>query len=218
MTIQPKTPRNSATNPKWSKTNKRSNCMTFSTGIQAGSLRTTHRFSRAGRPLLEETDLDRESVDKTGKLSLTVLGGNIKTTEEFQLGSKRTIDPHDLIATDVLSYLQSNQLISVDVTNAPHGALVIALGTLVFADRHILELATVIFDGLIADEERKPKSQQDKSLIQSWKFIKNFLGKIPLPSAFLLQTNDGVQLAGAIKEAGMEEPISTYYFKHCTGN
>src|SRR5260370_25709548 len=41
-----------------------------------------------------------------------------------------------------------------------------------------------------------------------------FLKAIALPSAFLFKTNDQILVAGTIKEAGMEEPISSYYFKH----
>jgi len=42
------------------------------------------------------------------------------------------------------------------------------------------------------------------------------LQKISLPSAFILQTSEGTQVVGTIKEAGMEEAISNYYFKHGT--
>lgn len=165
---------------------------------------------------LEEISSDRESVDKAGKLNLQLVAGDLKNTQETQASSKRVIDPHDVITTDVLSFLQSNELINTDIDGAPHGSLVLAQGTLVFADRHMLELAIVVFDNMVADEERKPRSQQNKATIQGYKFIKNFLAKIPLPSAFLLQTHHGIQIAGTIKEAGMEEPISTYYFKHGT--
>ena len=44
--------------------------------------------------------------------------------------------------------------------------------------------------------------------------IQGILGAVAIPSAFMLQVNDGRQLAGTLKEAGMEEPISTYHFKH----
>ncbi len=162
---------------------------------------------------LEEADSDRESLEKGGKIDLQIVSGDLKTTQETQSSSKRVIDPHDVITTDVLSFLRSSELINDDIEGSPHGSLVLAEGTLVFADRHILELAIVAFDSVIADEARKPKSQQNRATVQGYKFIKEFLTKIPLPSAFLLQTSDGIQIAGTLKEAGMEEPISTYYYK-----
>jgi hypothetical protein len=44
----------------------------------------------------------------------------------------------------------------------------------------------------------------------------DFLSKPVLPSAFLLHMPSGLQIAGTIKDSGMEEPISGYYFKHGT--
>jgi hypothetical protein len=41
--------------------------------------------------------------------------------------------------------------------------------------------------------------------------IEGLFHKVPLPSAFVLQTAD-VQLAGTLKDEGMAEPISSYYF------
>lgn len=165
---------------------------------------------------LEQTDSDKETVDRSGKLNLQVVGGDIKIAEEIQNLSKRTIDPHELLTTDVLSYLQSNELVSSSVDDAPHGSLVIAQGTLIFVDRHTLELAVTAYGAIVAEEQKKPPKQRDNAAIQTFKLIKDFLNKVSLPSAFLLQTEAGLQIAGTIKEIGLEETISSYYFKHGT--
>lgn len=92
----------------------------------------------------------------------------------------------------------------------------LAQGTLVFMDRSMAELAVLSIDITVSEEERKPKAQQNREVLQQIKFIKGFLSKLFLPSAFLLLTEDGSQIAGTIKEEGMEEPIASYYFKHGT--
>lgn len=163
----------------------------------------------------EETDADRETRDRGLGGNLQVISGNVGKSEETSSISKRTIDPADLIPSDVLSSLQDGSFIKTDVAAAPHGALVQAKGTIVFADRHILEMSAVVFQGLIASEKQKPKNKQDKDALQSYMMIEGLLHKVPLPSAFVLQTAD-VKIAGTLKDEGMEEPISSYYFRHGT--
>lgn len=68
---------------------------------------------------------------------------------------------------------------------------------------------------LVSADAKKPKHQRDKN-IQSMELLAMFLDALTIPSAFLLQASDGLQIAGTLKETGMEEPISTYYFKHGT--
>lgn len=165
---------------------------------------------------LEKMATERKSVDVGGKLDLHLVSGDRKSTEEVSDSDKRTIDPHDLIVTDVLSYLVANGHALEDVAEAPHGSLVILKGTVVFVDRLIAEVALVAFDNLISSQPNKSKSAEDKAALQGLKAMKDVLQKIPLPSAFIMQTVDEVQVVGTIKEAGMEENISNYYFKHGT--
>lgn len=165
---------------------------------------------------LEETNSERDSTDRGAKVDLHVAGGDVKRTQEVSTASKQVTDPHDVITTDVLSFLTDNEHIHSDIAAAPHGAIVLAQGTLVFVDRSMAEIAVATFDMLIQAEERKPKAQRNGDTLQGIKFIRDFLSKISIPSAFLLQTPNGIQVAGTIKEAGMEETISSYYFKHGT--
>ncbi len=163
---------------------------------------------------LEETDVRTRSGTRASKVGPPFAGYEEGTGHTVETGSKRIIDPHDIITTNVFSLLRSGGLLQNDAVNAPHGALIIAQGTLVFVDRHIAELGVLALDMLVAAEQQKPRHLQDANAIQSVTFIKTFLAGIPLPSAFLLQMTDSTQIAGTIKEAGMEEPISAYYFKH----
>ena len=165
---------------------------------------------------LEKAVIERRSSDTTGKLDLHLVSGDRKITSEFSDSDKRTIDPHDLITVDVLSFLMSSGFASDDVSKATHGSLVIVKGTLSFIDRFMVELAIASFDALIAEEQSKPKSQQNRSGIQSLKTLRDAMTKLDIPSAFILYTDDAVQIAGTIKESGMEEAISSYYFKHGT--
>ena len=161
----------------------------------------------------EETDTDRETRDRGLGGNLQVISGNVGTSEEVSSTSKRTIDPADLIPSDVLSSLQDGSFITTDVASAPHGSLIQAKGTIVFADKHILEMSTSVFQNIMAAEKAKPRAKQNKDVLQAYAMIDSLARKIPLPSAFVLQTAD-LKIAGTLKDEGMEEPISTYYFRH----
>jgi hypothetical protein len=145
-----------------------------------------------------------------------VVSAEQRSTSQIQTGSKRTIDPHDLITTDVLSSLQHSGYLNTDVTGAPHGSLLIAQGTVLFVDRLLGEMGSMAVEEAIRQERTKPHSKQDKAAMNAQRLGVQFLSKIQIPSSFLLRNNDGIQIAGTIKDAGMEEPISTYYFKHGT--
>jgi len=125
---------------------------------------------------------------------------------------KRVIDPHDVITTDVLSYLIEHNMIGSDIESAEQGSLFIATGSLVFCDRFMLETAVMAAEAATT----KPKTQQERDSAAGVKWLKQFLAKVTFPSAYLLRTQEGEMVAGTIKDEGMEEPISTYYFRHGT--
>jgi hypothetical protein len=162
---------------------------------------------------LEETDTDRETSDRKLGGNLQVVSGTVSKADEIASSSKRTIDPADLIPSDVLSSLQDGAFIRTDIAAAPHGSIIHAKGAIVFADKHILEMSAVVFQTLIAAEKQKPKNKQDNEALNNYGMIEGLMRKIPLPSAFILQTSD-IQIAGTLKDEGMVEPISTYYFRH----
>ena len=163
---------------------------------------------------LGQADTERTAEDKGGKLDIHVASGDLKHTSETTRSSKRAVDPHDVLTTDVLSCLQNSGHVGPDAVEAAHGDLVLTRGTLVLIDRAMAELAVLSSDLMISEEERKPKAKQDQAGLQGVRFIREFLPQLSMPSAFVLQAGDGCQIAGTIKEEGMEEPISSYYFKH----
>lgn len=164
----------------------------------------------------EETDSEQSTSDSGMKGSLHVLSVDRRGSSQIESGSKKTIDPHDVITTDVLSSLQEGGRLNSDLTGAPHGSLLLAQGTLLFVDKVLSELANVAIEANIRQMQSQSHSKQHKAAIEQQKSVQLFLNKVEIPSTFLLRTNNGTQVAGTIKDAGMEEPISTYYFKHGT--
>lgn len=159
---------------------------------------------------LEEQDTTKDLVERRGGLSIQVASGDLKSGQEDTIAQKRIIDPHDVITTDVLSQLIATNRVSNDVVSSTHGSLFMALGTLVFCDKFMLEMAAASI-GLI-----KPKTAEERNAVQGLKWIKEVLSRVEFPSAYLLRTTAGEIIAGTIKDGGMEEPISTYYFRHGT--
>lgn len=53
---------------------------------------------------MEKSTSERRNTDIGGKVDLHVVSADRKITNETLEGDKRVFDPHDLIATDVLSF------------------------------------------------------------------------------------------------------------------
>jgi len=162
----------------------------------------------------EESSSDRDVQETVLKGNVAVAAGEFKSVDDIQAVTRRTIDPHDVITTDILTSLVEGRFVTHDINEATHGTLVLAQGTLVFIERSMLELAAMSIDMAMQSQSGRGGSSQDRISRQTLKFIKDFLSKLVLPSAFVLRMPSGVQIAGTIKDAGMEEPISSYYFKH----
>ena len=81
---------------------------------------------------LEQTASERTSEDKGAKVNIHVASGDLKQTRETSRSAKRTIDPHDVVTTEVLAFLQENNHIEPGVREAAHGNLILSHGTLVF--------------------------------------------------------------------------------------
>jgi hypothetical protein len=165
---------------------------------------------------IETTAVERSSLEGGFKANAHVISGDRRTTSQTEIGDKRIVDPHDIITTDVLSYLQEGGRLNSDLAGAAHGSLIIAHGIILFVDKILGEVGSIAVESLIRQEQSKPHSKQDKAALAGQRGAQQFLAKVQIPSTFLLRTSDGTLISGTIKEAGMEEPISTYYFKHGT--
>jgi len=164
----------------------------------------------------EKSEAERESGDRTGKLTVPVLGLEGKLTKETGSGLKQVFDAHDMVAANVLAALSKAGRLNKDVEAAPHGALVLAQGSLIFLDKAMMDMAAMTFDVMLTAETKKPKHQRNTEMVNNLTITLSFLKAVTIPSAFLLRSTSGRLLCGTIKDDGMEEPISTYYFKHGT--
>lgn len=162
---------------------------------------------------LEKIDINTESKEKGGGISAYIAKGDMKNSQQTQSSSKEFIDPHDLAITDILTKLLGEGLTSRDIQNTSHGSLALTKGTVMFIDKYILEVTGTVADALIQAEKAKGK-QGNRTTIQLYENVKLLIPKLILPSCFLFQAENGVQLVGTIKDNGLEEPISSYYFKH----
>ncbi len=168
---------------------------------------------------IEQSDFSKSGTENTTGGSIGVSGtgltGNQKSVKELTESLKRTVNPHDVTVTDVLAELRGSRKIA-DLPGAPHGSFVHAEGTLAFVDRSMLEFAVLAIDSHVEDEKKKKGQQRNHEFIRQMEQVKTLMGKLQLPSAFLLQTKQKLLIAGTLKETGLEEPIASYYFKHGT--
>jgi len=155
---------------------------------------------------LEKTDGGRTTTERGGKLSAAVLSGDIKATAETQEIAKKPIDPHELITTDVLAALVHDKRIREDIAVAPGGSIVMARGSVCFLDGQGLDMAGTL---LTAMSDSFPEDQQPIVTV-----LRSMIGHIALPSSVFFRADDGCLVVGCIKTTGMEEPVSTYHFRH----
>jgi hypothetical protein len=143
------------------------------------------------------------------------IGSSLERTDGSSL--KSTIDPHDQIILDVLSYLISNNFVQTEAKNAGHGSIVRVVGRLFLLDRFILTLADAALDHFIKQQKSQSKQAKGEYELDTLKLVKALLPKLDLPSHFLLRAEDERNYSGTIKDSGLEEPISAFYFKHGAG-
>lgn len=163
---------------------------------------------------LEESDQLQDSQERTMKLSVKVVEYGTRTTEQNQTGQKRVIDPHDLVTTDVLTFFAENNKLQADAVSAQNSALIIAKGALVLIDPLIFEGALIAYEEHVKQMKKLPKNKVNQGELQAQEIGMRILSKFRLPSAFLLQADTDFLLAGVIKEASLNESISSYYVKH----
>jgi hypothetical protein len=164
---------------------------------------------------LERTLSQGEKSTKQGEVGIAPLAkGGIALEKTDDSSLKSTIDPHDQITIDVLSYLVENNFVHTEAENATHGSIVRVIGRLFLLDRFILTLADVAFDHFIKQQRTQAKGAYD---LNALKLVKALLPKLQLPSHFLLRAKDDRSFSGTIKDSGLEEPISAFYFKHGAG-
>lgn len=162
---------------------------------------------------VEHATSNRDVQDATVKGSAGVVGGEAKTVSETLRSVRRVVDPHDLAVTNVLSYLLDNGHISGDINGAPDGSLVLVSGTLLFLDQLMLKLSMEAF-AQVSQSLQKPKNAAEREEQRVQRLGLKMMEQLTVPSAFMLEEENGYCVGGTVKESGMQEPINTYYFRH----
>lgn len=142
-----------------------------------------------------------------------LLKGDMKATKDATESRKDAIAPHDTVATDLIRKLVDLAFVRDDFASAPNGSLVRASGSLSFGDGSMFGLfAELLADSpeMLASPGKKPTSADKKLAGQVTKFLKN----ARIPSSFQIATAGGKIVAGHVKDAGLDEPIASFYFKH----
>jgi hypothetical protein len=80
----------------------------------------------------------------------------------------------------------------------------------------MLEIGKLAIEGELREKERVHGKSRDQASIDSLKTIVALLPKLDLPSSFILHVADGSSICGTLKDSGLEESITSYYFKHGT--
>jgi len=167
---------------------------------------------------LEDTDSTTETEENTGKLNIQVAAGEMKATKAFNRMAKRLIDPHDVVTSDVLSYLSEKYIQhDVDIEDASNGAVVLLEGGLTVIDRSVIELVQAGSELITAAEMAKPEEERNQQSILGLTMLQHLGGKFNLPSTFILHLGEGKIAGGIIKESGMEDAVSTYNYRFGSG-
>ncbi len=166
---------------------------------------------------VETTGSTRRADDKRTQIAAaTIVTHEEKLSKETGETKKETLLPHDVVSSDILSHLLQSGRVVREVETAPHGSLVLAQGTMVFLDRDLIRTAALITSDVVdRDDGNFDVGEGDEAGQITVNFsLQQLFKNFDFPSAFLLQGTGDVQVCGTLKESGMEEPISTYYFKH----
>jgi hypothetical protein len=132
-----------------------------------------------------------------------VVTGSHKATSEYSRSEKETRQPHDVATTDLLAKLIEAGRIHSDVTKAPQGGIIRAVGTLHLIDGGLLGIAGKVLEGFSIEGLPNEISKAVGSIMQT----------IEMPTGFLLDATI-VQIVGTLKPDGLSEPLIATYFKH----
>jgi hypothetical protein len=162
----------------------------------------------------EKTTTTRESHSSDTKASLGVFASDLLNGRELTNSVRDSVDPHDLLVIDVLAELMGSGRVQDDPHRATHGALVHARGSIGFIDRTMLLIAASSLGFSVEDPSTRPRGKRESDESRNARALKKSLETMLMPSCFLLRCDDGTALVGTVKDNGMEEPISSYYFRH----
>ncbi len=111
---------------------------------------------------LEETSSTAGTKKRTAGLK-AVVEGSAETEDSHTSSARRIVSPHDVITTDVLSRLLQ-MCVSENYQEADSGTLVLALGTVHFVDKSMVDMAIASLDALIRAERQKPVRERNSGI------------------------------------------------------
>lgn len=141
------------------------------------------------------------------------INGSTKAVNEVLTGYKTTIDPHDQIILDVLAFFRKHNMIC-SLEDSENGELVQAIGSVHFAEESLLKMA---LKATLPNFMSNVPPNNTLDMDHATQVLLDWFSTGTLPSSFSLHCQNQVKVVGMIKDAGMQEPITSYYFRHGPG-
>jgi hypothetical protein len=155
----------------------------------------------------EKATTGREATETSYKGSVSLVSVDRKTVSDRAESKKESSVPHDITIVDLLNWLLLNHRIEDDFVNAPHHQLVRASGLLCFHDgSHLSGLLDAFGTHYIETDKTTPKSQK--------KVYQTLIKSSAVQSCFSMSTKSGHIVVGALKDAGLETPITSHSMIH----
>jgi hypothetical protein len=136
-----------------------------------------------------------------------------KNTQGGVEGDKRTYNPHDLLANDLVGKLTEMGFIRGDVANAPDGGLVHTSGSLEIGDDKMLRTVADLMSDSAMDELTRATRSRSFSEKGQAKAIGKLFQKLSFPTIYVITDSNGFQVGGPLKTAGMDEEPDSFFLK-----
>ncbi len=123
---------------------------------------------------------------------------------------KETIEPHDILTIDVLSYLVENHKNFDDL-------IILKNGKVIFINEFSIKILTKSMDLFLSviSHDKTIDKKDRKAVKNILELLSKFLETAPISPVFLYQ-NENKLYGGTINENYLSEPIMSYYLKHGT--
>ncbi len=162
---------------------------------------------------VETSAQSKTATESSVRGGFSLLSGDRKKIQDAVTARKEQLDPHDNVAVDMIANLLGQRSAIPAGSDVPHGALMRVEGRLAFTDaatiKMMADMDEDVFNGFVMNGSKKPHEAKKQA-----KQIRALMKGLTIPSMFLLTTADGGMCGGTIKEAGLEEPIGSFYYTH----
>jgi hypothetical protein len=167
----------------------------------------------------ENTSQKRSMTENAFGGNAGVVKGDRKSVTEGAEGSKSVLSPHDTILCDLLIRLAEQGRVR-EAAAAPAGAIVRATGALALVDGSGLRAAIAGLTAAAAANQPQPnrahrRGQGGPAPSAGPDLTSGLAGlsQMTFPSLFMLKTPEAMYY-GTVKDAGLDEPVIGFLFKH----